>query len=77
MPSASPRWPLYHPPTDAYNLVNLYVGYKPTEDVPALFAIDNLLDQFYPLSARGSPGVKFAGPGITYKGALKIRFGVM
>lgn len=60
------------------------MGYKPTEDVLASFAIDNLLDQFYipylsalPDVPGQSPGVRFAGPGITYKGALKIRFGVM
>jgi hemoglobin/transferrin/lactoferrin receptor protein len=71
-------------PTESYNLVNVYLGYKPTEDVLASFGVDNVLNQFYIPYLSGlpdvpgqSPGVKFAGPGITYKGSLKIRFAAM
>src|SRR5262249_30397322 len=34
-------------PTSAYNLVNLYLGYKPTDDVSMGFAIENVLNQYY------------------------------
>jgi hemoglobin/transferrin/lactoferrin receptor protein len=71
-------------PTDAYNLVNLYVGYQPTPDVLAGFSIDNLLNQYYVPYLAGSPnipgqppGTVFPGPGITYKASLKVRFGVL
>jgi outer membrane receptor protein involved in Fe transport len=71
------------PPTDAYNLVNLYVGYQPTPDVLASFGIDNLFNQHYVqyMNAEGqsapgqAPAFIFPSPGITFKGGLKIRFG--
>jgi len=70
-------------PTDAYNLVNLYVGYQPTPDVLASFGIDNLFNRYYVQymnvegqSAPGqAPAFIFPSPGITFKGGLKIRFG--
>ena len=34
-------------PVDAYNLVNLYIGYQPTPDMLASFGIDNLFNQYY------------------------------
>lgn len=71
-------------PTDAYNLVNLYVGYRPTPDVLAGLSIDNLFNQYYVPYLNGAPnipgsppGVVFPGPGVTYKASLKIRFGVL
>ena len=33
--------------TNAYDLVNVYLGYSPTPDVTASFSIDNLLDAYY------------------------------
>jgi hemoglobin/transferrin/lactoferrin receptor protein len=71
-------------PVGAYNLVNLYIGYQPTEDVLASFSIENLLNQYYVqyMNAEGAsqpgqpPAVVFPSPGITFKGGLKLRFGV-
>jgi hemoglobin/transferrin/lactoferrin receptor protein len=70
-------------PTDAYNLVNLYIGYQPTPDVLASFSIDNLFNQYYVqyMNAEGqslpgqAPAFIFPSPGVTFKGGLKIRFG--
>jgi hemoglobin/transferrin/lactoferrin receptor protein len=71
-------------PTDAYNLVNLYVAYEPTPGIVANFAIENLLNEFYipylagtPNIPGNPPGVIFPGPGITYKVGGLIRFGVL
>ncbi len=71
-------------PVGAYNLVNLYIGYAPTPDVLASFSIDNLLNKYYVqyMNAEGQsqpgqpPAIVFPSPGITFKGALKLRFGV-
>lgn len=71
-------------PVDAYNLVNLYIGYQPTPDILASFAIDNLFNKYYVqyMNAEGQsqpgqpPAIVFPSPGITFKGGLKIRFGV-
>ena len=39
------------PPVPAYNLVNIYVDYRPTEDVLLGFGVENLFDvQYYSLS---------------------------
>jgi len=72
-------------PTDAYNLVNLYIGYQPTPDVLASFGIDNLFNKYYvqymnaegqnPPGSQNPPPYVFPGAGITFKGGLKIRFG--
>jgi hemoglobin/transferrin/lactoferrin receptor protein len=70
-------------PTNAYNLVNLYVGYQPTPDALAYFGIDNMFNQYYVkyMSAEGGsapgnpPPYVFPSPGITVKGGLKLRFG--
>jgi outer membrane receptor protein involved in Fe transport len=35
------------PPSAAYSIVNLYVGYQPTEDVIASLGIDNLFNKQY------------------------------
>ena len=53
-------------------------------DVLARFGIDNLLNRYYvqsmnaevPPAAGQPPAVLFPSPGITFKGGLKIRFGV-
>ncbi|GIK82335.1 MAG: TonB-dependent hemoglobin/transferrin/lactoferrin family receptor [Pseudorhodoplanes sp.] len=69
-------------PSQSYNLVNLFMMYQPTPDVTATFAVDNVADHYYVpyLSAEqigpdGTPGLIFPGPGRTFKGALRIRFG--
>jgi hemoglobin/transferrin/lactoferrin receptor protein len=67
-------------PTDAFNVVNLYLDYRPTEDVILAFGIDNLFDEYYvkylDLRTQGSNGrVPSPSPGITFKGSLKVRFG--
>lgn len=57
-------------PTGSYNLVNLYLGYQPTEDVLAAFSVDNLLNEQYTRYMDTT-----ASPGITFKGSLRIRYG--
>jgi hemoglobin/transferrin/lactoferrin receptor protein len=58
------------PPRDAYNLVNLYFTYQPTEDVFAVLSVENLLDEYYVRYRETMPQ-----PGITVKASLKIRMG--
>ncbi len=71
------------PPTNSYNLVNLYVGYQATRDVLASFSIENLLNEEYsryltsypnPTSSQAAP-IGFPQPGITFKAGLKVKFG--
>ncbi len=67
-------------PTDAFNVVNLYVDYRPTEDVILGLGIDNLFNEHYvkylDLRTQGGNGlVPSPSPGITFKGSLKVRFG--
>lgn len=72
-------------PSTNYELVNLYVAYQPTTDITLNFSVDNILNQYYrPFAIPGASGdgttqndVLFSspGPGITYKGGLKIHFG--
>src|SRR5687768_16887115 len=38
-------WPAGLCPVDAYNLVNLYVGYQPTPDILANFGIDSVFNK--------------------------------
>ena len=67
-----------------YDLVNLYVGYQPTPDILASFGIDNVFNKYYVryMNAEGQsqpsqpPAIIFPSPGITFKGGLRIRFGV-
>lgn len=71
-------------PTESYNLVNLYVGYKLSEMATLSFSVDNLLNEFYhtypvvrttPTDNQNDSLWASAAPGITFKGALKVRFG--
>ncbi|MBN8920283.1 MAG: TonB-dependent receptor, partial [Rhizobiales bacterium] len=55
-------------PVPSYNLVNLYVGYQPTENVLAGISVENLLNQYY----VRYPEI-FPQAGITVKGSLRIR----
>ncbi|MDB5500301.1 MAG: TonB-dependent heme/hemoglobin receptor family protein [Tardiphaga sp.] len=77
--------PVGYSPSTAYDLVNLNVAYQPTRDVTLNFSVDNLLNQYYrPYAIPGNSvdGTTqndalwtSAGPGIVYKGGLKIHFG--
>jgi hemoglobin/transferrin/lactoferrin receptor protein len=70
------------PPTDAFNLVNLYAGYEVNPDLMYSLSVENLLNEQYSLylssfpnpSGRGSP-IAMPSPGITVRGAIKVRFG--
>lgn len=71
-------------PTPAYSLINLYGSYQFNPDVLATFAVENLLDtqyapytSMYPVNAGpGTPSaLGIPGPGITFKAAIKVRFG--
>jgi hemoglobin/transferrin/lactoferrin receptor protein len=71
------------PPSVAYSIVNLYLGYQPTEDITASLGIDNLFNkQYAPYlntyagGTTGSTLLPFPSPGITVKGELKVRLGV-
>lgn len=68
-------------PTWSYNLVNLYAGYQPHEDVLMFFGIDNLLSEFYARyldqSIVSATTIQSYSPGITYKASMKVRFGMM
>jgi len=72
-------------PSTNYELVNLYLAYQPTANITLNFSVDNVLNQYYrPYAIPGSStdgttqnDVLFSspGPGITYKGGLKVHFG--
>jgi hemoglobin/transferrin/lactoferrin receptor protein len=72
-------------PSTSYDLVNLYLTVKPTENLTATFSVENLLNQYYRPYAipRGAVGGEpqndalwaSAGPGITLKGGLRYHFG--
>jgi hemoglobin/transferrin/lactoferrin receptor protein len=67
-------------PTDGFNVVNLYVDYRPSEDVILAFGVDNLFNEYYvrylDLRTQGSNTlVPSPSPGVTFKGSLKVRFG--
>ncbi len=71
-------------PTGGFNVVNLYLDYRPSEDTILAFGIDNLFNEFYTryldvrtLSVGPPPALQIPtpGPGITFKGSLKVRFG--
>jgi len=72
-------------PSTSYNLVNLYATYQPTKDVTVNLGIDNVFNEYYrPYAIPGSSSDgtsqndalwTSAGPGVTYKAALKVHFG--
>jgi hemoglobin/transferrin/lactoferrin receptor protein len=73
---------LIFPQTSSYNLVNLNATYQATPDILASFAVENLLNTeytrymtSYPNSTGSGTPIGFPQPGITFKGALKVRFG--
>jgi hemoglobin/transferrin/lactoferrin receptor protein len=67
------------PPTNSYNLVNLYAGYQPTPDITWALSVENLLNvQYAPYLnayASGNGALPFPSPGITVKGSLAVRLG--
>jgi hemoglobin/transferrin/lactoferrin receptor protein len=67
------------PPTNSYNVVNLYAGYSPVPDLTAAIAVDNLFNvqyaQYMNAFASGNTVLPFPSPGVTVKGSLKVRFG--
>jgi hemoglobin/transferrin/lactoferrin receptor protein len=83
-PSIVPGQPPLAIPTASFNVVNLYLDYRPNEDTILAFGIDNLFDKYYVkyLDLR-TQGTQFGAnnlipspsPGITFKGSLKVRFG--
>lgn len=83
--AATTDLPAGYVPSTAYDLVNVYLAYQPTADITLNFSVDNILNQYYrPYAIPGASGdgttqndVLFSspGPGITYKGGLKVHFG--
>lgn len=67
------------PPVAGYNIVNLYLGYQFNEDVVFNAAVENLFDAYYEpymaVTTRDNNTIATPAPGITFKGALKVRFG--
>jgi len=70
------------PPSEAYMITNLYMGYQPTPDVTAALSVDNLFNKRYAPylntyagGTTGSTLLPFLGPGVTVKGELKVRLG--
>lgn len=65
MPADAP-----YEPTPSFNLVNVYLGYQPSENVLASVSVENLLNEQYTQYQQFLPSA-----GLTVKGGLKIRFG--
>ena len=77
--------PANYLPATSYELVNVYLSVKPSPNVTVNFSVENLLNRYYrPYaiprgSADGEPQNDAlwasAGPGIVFKGGLKVHFG--
>jgi hemoglobin/transferrin/lactoferrin receptor protein len=67
------------PPVPGYNIVNLFMSYQFNEDMAFSAAVENLFDSYYApytnVTTINSALVPSPSPGITFKGALKVRFG--
>lgn len=67
------------PPVPGYNIVNLHLAYQFNEDMVFSAAVENLFDVYYTpymdVTTVGSAVVPSPSPGLTFKGALKVRFG--
>ncbi len=68
----------------SYDLVNLYLAFKPTQDLTLNLSVENVLNQYYrpyaiPVGSQGDTqnDVKWAsaGAGIVFKGGLRYHFG--
>ncbi|GGF77807.1 TonB-dependent receptor [Azorhizobium oxalatiphilum] len=57
-------------PTSSFNLVSLYLGYQPSENVLTSLSVENLLNEQYTQYQQFLPSA-----GLTVRGALTIRFG--
>ena len=72
--------PPVFPPTAAYNLVNVYLGYQINENALASLSVENLLNEQYTRYMTVFPNeltrsiTGFPQPGITVKGSLRVRF---
>jgi hemoglobin/transferrin/lactoferrin receptor protein len=71
-------------PATSFDLVNLYLSFKPTADLTLSASVENLLNQYYrPYAVPGFSSTDSqndtkwasAGAGITFKGGLKYHFG--
>ena len=73
-------------PGTSYDLVNLYLAVKPTQNVALNFSVENLLNSYYrPYAIPGADAGtganqndliwSSAGTGIVYKAGLKVHFG--
>lgn len=72
-------------PATSGDLVNIYLAYQPTRDVMLNFSVDNVMNKYYrPYAIPGSSSdgttqndVLFSspGPGIVFKGGLRVHFG--
>jgi outer membrane receptor protein involved in Fe transport len=67
------------PPVAGYNIVNLYLAYQFNEDVAFNAAVENLFDTYYErymdVTTKDNSTIPSPSPGLTFKGALKVRFG--
>lgn len=57
-------------PTSAFNLVNLYGSYAPSENARVFVSVENLLNEQYTQYQQFLPSA-----GLTFKGGLTIKFG--
>ncbi|WP_332117352.1 TonB-dependent hemoglobin/transferrin/lactoferrin family receptor [Azorhizobium caulinodans] len=57
-------------PTSSFNLVNVYLGYQPSENVRMSLSAENLLNEQYTQYQQFLPSA-----GLTVRGAVTIRFG--
>ena len=76
--------PANYLPATSYDLVNLYLAFKPTQDLTLNLSVENVLNQYYrpyaiPIGSNSDTqnDVKWAsaGPGIVFKGGLRYHFG--
>jgi hemoglobin/transferrin/lactoferrin receptor protein len=71
-------------PATSYDLVNLYLAFRPTQDLTLNLSVENVLNQYYrpyavPVGTTGDTqnDAKWAsaGAGIVFKGGLRYHFG--
>jgi hemoglobin/transferrin/lactoferrin receptor protein len=76
--------PATYLPATSFDLVNLYLAYRPTQDLTLNLSVENVLNQYYrpyaiPVGSTGDTqnDVKWAsaGAGIVFKGGLRYHFG--
>lgn len=77
--------PLGYLPSTSGDLLNFYLAYNPTPDIALNFSVDNALNKYYrPFAIPGGStdgttqnDMLFSspGPGITFKGGMRVHFG--